>query len=156
MSQTVAVVVLVLSLLSCRSSEPRAQSTCDRERAEREGTLAVENGDLQAAYDAALPCAEEGLAEYEFTVGLLIDADVEGEVFGLSETERDAAALQWLLKAAAQDHEEAARMLAVAYEHGHFGLSPSASLARCWEEMAEGREKPQLCLQGDADEGGQR
>ena len=128
---------LVAVLPGCLSSSPPSEEVCNMRRAEKAGAEAVSRGDLRAAYEVSLPCAREGLAEAQFALGLLVDADVDGEALGMSSSERDAEMLKWVAAAARQDHPEAADVLGHSYRHGLRGLTQDPARAECWERVAE-------------------
>jgi TPR repeat protein len=128
------------------ASAHSARGGCDPKRAELEGERAAERLDFRGVYEAGLPCAEAGRRDFQFGIGYLIASGDAGEVLDLSEAERNLEALRWVRRAAAQFHEEAARMLADAHERGFMGLPPDPVLARCWSEVVEGIENPRECL----------
>jgi len=113
----------------------------------QEGTLAIEYGDYQRAYDLLLPYAESGNAEAQFSIGLLVGWGFGEETSRSSISSREKASLEWLFRAAANGHRKAAKLVSKAYAEGWGRMSVDNGLSRCWALVSRGVEKPKNCTQ---------
>ncbi len=144
MSRPLPLLAWVLLLIFGCSSSDSGVDERDPQQANEKGEAALDRGDIEAAVEAVRSCAEAGLAEYQFSLAVLLDDD---QVDALK-PQRDAEVLKWLRAAAGQGHEEAARKLAFFHRWGHVGLPKNEDRAVCWERVADGEADAKECLDG--------
>ena len=109
------------------------------------GYQAILDCDFSAAMDIALPIAQEGEPEAQFSVGLIsilwIDSECAKEPprFTLSE------AISWMRKSADQGVIQAAEFFRGAYERGDYGFPISIEMASCWSAVENGEHCAAIC-----------
>lgn len=96
---------------------------------------ALEASDLKTAHDVLLPFADAGNHEAQFSIGLLILWDSEGQIFRVEQSEREHRAIAWIRRAAGRGNERAVRAMYGAYERGWYGLPKSGELEECWRRV---------------------
>lgn len=117
---------------------------------EVEAERLMEKGDFRGIVELSLPCAEEGDAEAQYGIAMLVGSDETGEIFGLDEEARNEESLRWLVRAAENGHLEAAGTIADSFENGWQGLEVSADRSSCWREVEAEQVGPSTCIDNDA------
>lgn len=116
------------------------------ERLEAAAAEASELGDFGKAIDLALPRAQAGDPEFEFSVGYLAvmwleaPSPKEPPRYSLEE------AVTWIRKAAARDSPQAAGFLRASYEKGRYGLPKDPALEACWRKVELAEQSAGVCI----------
>lgn len=131
--------------VACSGEERNPCSNEEFQRLAAEAATMGEQGGYREAFRLSLKCANSGLDEAQFSLGVLLDADRGNELVSLSEEARDRACICWIHKAALQGHEEAALFLADSYESGWRRLEKQPASARCWRSAAGDSKLAAMC-----------
>ncbi len=88
----------------------------------------INEGNFDKAYELIVNGIYSTDPELQHTLALLI-SNGYGSV---SEGERDAVALQWIVKSAKQDYSDSVMWLSDSFRNGWFGLDVDIAAADCW------------------------
>ena len=143
-------IVLSVTCFACAPMTAQRAPQCSGPRyeaiGEKAGT-AFERGRLKKVYKMMLLCAEAGDPSSQFSLGILLDSDEEGQILNVSDTQREQEALKWIKKAASSGLEEAIIEIANSYANGWLGLPENDKLERCWRTAIEDKEQITRCLE---------
>ena len=110
-----------------------------------EGYQAILECDYLTAIKIALPLAENGEPEAQFTVGfvslLWLDSDCSDDTPIYDQQE----AMVWIKQAACQGVVQAAELIENAYKFGKHGLPENTALASCWASVSNEERLPSEC-----------
>lgn len=104
----------------------------------------AEEGQYMKAYELAVPWAESGDPDFQYTVGSLLQND--SVLPELSRTERHSRSLAWITKSALQGNMNALRMMSRIYRRGLLGVEKNNETADCWERVMNGLDSPEVCI----------
>ncbi len=110
--------------------------SADIDTAKTQISSAIDNEDFARAYVLALEHAENGDAEMQHAVALLI-SNGYGELDG---QDSDASTLYWLRLSADQGFGDSLLWLSDAFSNGWFGLSIDREASECWRSKVENNE----------------
>ena len=136
-------VLIAVSLPACAGNGRQAGTDEQLEAAANE---AFEAGDFGKAIGLALPRAQAGDPEFQFSVGYLAVTWLEAPSpkepprYSLEE------AMSWIRKAAAQDLPQAAGFLRSGYEWGHYMLPKNPTLEACWRKVESAAQRAATCI----------
>lgn len=108
------------------------------------GTAAYERRDFGEAFATALPYANAGIGEFQFTLGILLEMGYN-EDGRLSYIERETQSLSWYLQAALNCNRPAMERLSDIYTHGWLGRPKNLEIGQCWMTASIGETKPAIC-----------
>ena len=108
---------------------------------------AIDNGDLERAYELALPYAEAKIAEVEYAVALLMASGAGHGKPTPTMKERGKAFLYWAQRAAEHSHPIAPGSISKGYHFGTFGLPKNEILAQCWQEVFDEKRPANDCIE---------
>lgn len=143
------VVMISVVLPSCATS--LNELTPEEEKAlEVEGSAALATGDYRKVVELAMPRAQAGDPEFQFSVGFTMLewlADPKPKTVP-RHSEKDA--LAWIYKAAKAGLPQAAAVLSSAYRFGNFTFPKNPDLDECWRKVEVGDQKADVCLAAEA------
>ncbi|MGO4552515.1 hypothetical protein AB4059_15625 [Lysobacter sp. 2RAF19] len=140
--QFVYALLLAISLPACAVDRGRAVPDEQLEPATDE---ALQAGDFGRAIDLALPKAQAGDPEYQFSVGYLALVWLEAASPKKPPRYSSEEAMSWIGKAAAQDSPQAAGILRSGYEWGRYMLPKNAALEVCWRKVESEEQGASIC-----------
>ena len=108
------------------------------------GAAAANKGEFKVAYSYWLPLAENGDAEVQEAIALLL---ISGEDVGvdMAPKQREKMAAAWMMSSAKGGHKSAMMWLSQAFDNGWMGFPRKPELAKCWEDASEGKSDPNKC-----------
>lgn len=138
---------LAMSLPACALDKDQVGKggTVTDQELEEAASSAFESGDFGKAIDLALPRAEAGDPEFQFSVGYLAlmwleaPAPKEPPRYSLQQ------ALSWIRQAAEQGLPQAAGFLRAGYEWGRYTLPKNPELEECWRKVEAAKQKAYIC-----------
>ena len=136
------VLILLIGVTSVCASTQNGNSVISEEVISK-GTAAIERGDLKSAYNLIYPYAENGDAEAQFTVALIIGWGYNPD--DLSPSNQEKSSLEWIRKAAIQGHPKATKLLSDSYKNGWYGLESDVELSQCWLSAANKKDIANHC-----------
>lgn len=108
------------------------------------GVMAIERGETRQAYKLLIPFAQQGDAEAQEAVALLLGSDSDIGV-KLSRQQRDRSARKWFIRAVHNGHLSAAKWIAYGLESGWAGFKKNEAGALCWKRVDLGEIEQREC-----------
>ena len=141
-----AIAALWVPLAGCASDVSKSETNQQIAALNDKGWAALQRGDFGGAIALAMPKAEQGDAEFEFTVGYLKLEWLENPdaIEPPEHTAQDG--LLWVRKAAAKGVPQAAGLLSSGYKWGWYGLPKDEALHTCWRNVEIYSQDPDSCV----------